>query len=225
MLDLANGDSDENVQREAVETLGEVRAGAGLAVLASLARGHRSVSVRREAIETYGECAPVDEALGLLQDLVQHDRDSEARREAVETLGELRDERVVGILAAIVEQGDDEEVQSEAVETLGETILGAEVALLLDRIARGHASATVQRKAVETLGNLHDDGNRVLDMLAALAADHPKEHVRAEAVETLEDHMAPEAAIALFNRLLRSERSPLVREELAEAIEDLRQGD
>ncbi len=225
LLDLANGDPDEDIQREAVETLGEVRAGAGLGVLASLARGHRSVNVRREAIETFGECAPVDEALGLLQDLVQHDRDAEARCEAVETLGELHDDRVVGILTAIVEQGDDEEVQSEAVETLGETMLGAEVAPLLDRIARGHASATVQRKAVETLGDLHDDGNRVLDMLAALAADHPSEHVRAEAVETLEDHMASEAAITLFNRLLRTERSPLVREELMGAIEDLRAGE
>jgi len=225
LRDLADRDPDEDVQREAVEALGEVRAGAGLPVLASLARDHHSVNVRREAIETYGEYAPVDEALGFLQDLVRQDRDPEARREAVETLGELRDDRVVGILTAIVEQGDDEQVQSEAVESLGATSLGADVAPLLDRIARNHASATVQREAVETLGDLHDEGNRVLDLLAALAADHPTEHGRAEAVETLEDRMAPEAAIALFERLLRSETSPLVRGELEDAIGELREGD
>ena len=224
LLELAEGDPDEDVQSEAVETLGEVEGGAGLAPLASLARAHRSIEVRREAIETYGECAPADEALGFLNDLAERDPDPDARCEAVETLGELHDERVVAALRAIVETSPHAEVQAEAVETLGETILGAAVAPVLEQIARTHPVVDVQREAVETLGDLSDEENRVMDVVAAIAGDHPSEDVRAEAVETIADHCRRATAERLFDRLLKTERSPRVRKEIEQALEQLREG-
>lgn len=96
---------------------------------------------------------------------------------------------------------------------------------ILTRIVDGNVDPDVQREAVETLSDLHDEGNGVLDIVTALAADHSAEEVRAEAVETLADHWPPASAAPLFNRLLSSERSQRVRKELRDALEDLESSD
>jgi HEAT repeat protein/beta-lactamase regulating signal transducer with metallopeptidase domain len=214
-------DASSEVRCEAVETLGEIHDERVVGILTEIVDGRDDPDVQREAVETLGETIAGAAVMPVLERIAIHHASVDVRREACETLGELHDERVVDVLSRIVDGADDPEVQREAVESLGETILGAATAPVLERIARRHPVLDVQREAVETLGDLHEEENRVVDVLASLAADHPSEEIRIEAVDTLADCMPESQAAALFKRLLGSERSPRVREELKDALDEL----
>ncbi len=218
LQELVAREPTPDVRREAVETLGELDDERVVGILTRIIDGREDPDVQREAVETLGETMAGAAALPVLERIAFRHPRVDVRREACETLGELDDERVLDILTRIVDEADDPEVQRAAVESLGETILGAAVAPVLERIARRHPVLDIQRQAVETLGDLHQEGDHVLDIVALLAADHPSEEVRVEAVETLADHWPQATAAALFERLLGSERSPLVREALEEAL-------
>jgi HEAT repeat protein/beta-lactamase regulating signal transducer with metallopeptidase domain len=118
---IAREDGSTDVQREAVESLGEVAGGAGLSEVATLALTHPAIDVRREAIETLTEHAPTPTALDVLSRIVATDRDDEARREALESLAELRDGAGVPTLVEIARSHPSREVRGEALKRLVES--------------------------------------------------------------------------------------------------------
>jgi HEAT repeat protein/beta-lactamase regulating signal transducer with metallopeptidase domain len=190
----AQRDPDPEVQRAAVEALGQLEDPAARGLLVDLARSHPRPEVRQEAVETLHEAAPPDEAFDLLQRMAREDPDAEVQREAVETLGE---------------------VQQHAVE-MG--LMGTADAVLetLREIAGGHARAEIMVEAVETIGELHDP--RVVDILADLAERHPRPEVQMEAVATLGQAAEPVDAARVLDRLING-RSPV--EVQVEAVETL----
>ena len=117
---LAQEDASTEIQREAVETLGEVEDDRAVASSRSSRARIANSEVRREAVETFGESAPIEEALRVLRRIVDEDRDVDVQREAVETLSERDDRRVLAMLVEIAEKHRELDVQREATESLGE---------------------------------------------------------------------------------------------------------
>lgn len=97
--ELALNGSDDDLQREAVETLSRLPDARGRAWLARLARSHPSDDVRREAVEEYAEVAPPETALVLLTDRLANDQSPEVQAKALRRLAGLPDG--IGIPALI----------------------------------------------------------------------------------------------------------------------------
>jgi HEAT repeat protein len=67
--DIVRGDPDEDVQRQAVESISELPEGVSLPRLERIARTHPNVNVRRQAIEALGEVDPA-KAAPILESLI-----------------------------------------------------------------------------------------------------------------------------------------------------------
>jgi len=87
---IVDGAEDLDVQREAVESLGETIVGAAVApVLERIARHHREVEVQREAVETLGDLSEEgNHVLDVIASLAADHPSVEVRMEAVETLAD-----------------------------------------------------------------------------------------------------------------------------------------
>ena len=197
---LADGDREPEVQREAVETLGEVPVAQAVERLRAIARTHASAEVRREAIETLAEHAAPTAVVALLRDTIQRDTDAAVRSDAVERLANVDDPDARVLLRDLARLDPDERIRSEAIETLGDTQPAQEVADLLKRIAADEKSTRVQHEAIETLSEL--PGGAGVAALIDLARDHPSAELRRLALEKLIDSQDPRAR-ALFARALQ----------------------
>ena len=75
---------------------------------------------------------------------------------------------------------------------------------------------TIQREAVETLGDRHDDA-AAMTALERIAREHDREEVQAEAIETIADR--PEQSLhPLILELAVSGRSARIRREALDSI-------
>lgn len=215
-------DPSQDVRREAVEDLIELRDGKGLAIAKTIAREHRDPELRREAVEDLAPHLPTEEAIGFLKEVIARDPSTDVKREAVETLGELKDNRTIPVLVEVAQSQTNEDVAREAAETLGEINDPAAVEAL-ERIARNHPSDEVMAEAVETLGE-RKSGD-ALKVVADIAATHPRSRVRAEAVETYGEYASGEDALALFKKLAATERDEHVLSEIFETAIELKGAD
>jgi HEAT repeat protein len=118
--ELARAGGDVEAQREAVESLGELKDAGVAATLEEIARTHPSAEVRREAVETLGEAAPTERTARALEEILGASASEEVRHEALETLGELPGG--IGVPATIRAVGHpDPDVRSEALQALAES--------------------------------------------------------------------------------------------------------
>lgn len=253
--DIALKDRDREVQREAVETLGELSDARGLPTLKNLVLTHPAADVREEAVETWGESAPVDQAVDLMEEVIRNDPSRDVRREAIEDLIDLRDGKGLEIARKIAKDHDDPEVRREAVEDLPPHLPVDQAIAMLREVIANDPSYDVRNEAVETLGDLKDDravpvladvarngtsddlmaeavetlgewkSAASLKAVADIAGSHPRSRVRAEAVETYGENASGEDALALFKKLVASERSEEVLSEIFETALELRGAD
>ena len=79
------------MQKQAVETLGEMKHGAGLPVVIDIARTHPDPTVRREAVESISDDAPWATAVPILREIARRDRDPDVHRQAARALARLDD--------------------------------------------------------------------------------------------------------------------------------------
>jgi beta-lactamase regulating signal transducer with metallopeptidase domain/HEAT repeat protein len=215
LLSIARDDRDRSVQIEAVETLGDLEDHRGVEALRSLIANHPSVDVRVEAIETIGDAAEPADAIRILEGLLTRESDARVQMEAMETLGDLEDPRAMQIIERIARTHGNSELRREAVETLAQGKDPGAALEVLAMIARDpEQTVTVQVEAVETLGELDDQG--VVRILEELAAGHPRREVQIEAVETLGDRHEESRAITALAELARSHPTPEVRREAIE---------
>ncbi|MGQ0642298.1 MAG: hypothetical protein ACT4P6_16240 [Gemmatimonadaceae bacterium] len=86
---IVERDESLDIQREAVETMGELETERALVLITEIARSHRSDEIRREAVETLGEAARAHP-------------NRQVRRKAIEALGESDDPRARTMLERIL---------------------------------------------------------------------------------------------------------------------------
>ncbi|HEX9582421.1 MAG TPA: HEAT repeat domain-containing protein [Gemmatimonadales bacterium] len=223
---VAQGDPDTDVQRAAVEALGQLDDPAARRLLMEIARTHPRSEVRVEAVETLHEAAPPDEAFHLLQGVAREDPHVDVQREAVETLGEVHHDAVeqgmTGTADAILEALRDfagshprGDVMIEAVETLGELADERAVNALIE-IAERHPRSDVQMEAVQTLGEV-EQVERAVAVLERLINGQARTEVQIAAVETLgEMHDHVPAALERLAQVARSHPRTEVRVEAVE---------
>lgn len=215
---IAQEDPSTEIQREAVETLGEVHDERAVALIAELARSHANSEVRREAVETLGEAAPIDEALRLLRRIVDEDRDVDVQREAVETLSEREDRRVLEMLVEIAEKHAHVDVQRQATESLGNLGRVSETRRILERLARTHPSEDVRREAIETYGE-HAPDDSAAAFFESLVRGDAQSSIKIEALEALAD-MKHEAALSAILDVARAHPDREVRKKAIELLGD-----
>lgn len=188
---VARTDRDVDVQREAVESLGEIGHPAALDSLMALARTLPHTDARREAIETVGEMAPSEAAARFLGEVARSDHNVDVQREAVETLGDLRSPRALEELLDLLRDHPNADVRREAIETVGEAMPSDRALEVLVGVARTDANQDVQREVLETLEELK--GGAGILALIEIARSHPNRAMRIEAIKTLAESDDPRA--------------------------------
>jgi len=181
---LIRSDLSLEVQREAVETLGDLEGGRGIPFLKETAESHPRRDVRREALETMAEAAPPDEAMALLSKVAQQDQSVDIQRAAVEALGNIDDPAARRLLLEIAQQHPRYEVRMEAVETLGE-LEDPRVSAALEEIIRDHPRVEARVEAVQTVAD-HAEPEAAVRFLKPLAQGADRQEVRWEALEALD---------------------------------------
>jgi beta-lactamase regulating signal transducer with metallopeptidase domain/HEAT repeat protein len=143
----------EEIERQAVESLGQLPESKSLSRLVRIAETHPNEMVRREAVETLGEMG-TPRAFQFLKDFVRRENDAEVARQAIEALGNFPEERygqVLEVLEDLIWKFSDEALQRAAVEVIGG--MPEEISLRrLERIARTHPRVMVRRTAIEWIG-------------------------------------------------------------------------
>ena len=208
---IARSDRDEDVQREAIEGLGEMKE-PGLRAVIDLARTHRDPDVRSRAVKTVAEAAPQDVALSVLEDVARRDPDRHVQRETVEELGKVGGPRAVALLIAFARHHPVAEVRREAVKQLGELDPSdSTTTALLEQTALEGSDVDFQREAVEALAS--QGSPQALAAVTRLARVHSSADVRREAIERYAKVAAPDSARLLLTDRLANDRSPAVQSE------------
>ncbi len=121
LAQFARRDRDPDVQREAVETLGELHDAQALALVARIARSHPNVDVRRKAIETYGESAPSDSSVALLKSILASDAPEDVYSAVLEALEEIEGGAGIPALIEAARAHPNREVRADALRRLAES--------------------------------------------------------------------------------------------------------
>lgn len=217
---IALQDVNEDVQHEAVETLGELQDPAALEMVSRIAREHPRVEIRKKAIETLGQSMEPDDALRVLKGIANGDRNAEVQAEAVETMGELPADFAIPALIEIARNHPNEEVRAEAVETLGDSQGDDRRSLeALIAIARNERNQRVSDEAIETLGEVGTP--EAMEVVAEVAAKHPDNEIRRQAVEAIGQSDDHAWAIQQLTRIARGDDDIEVRSEAIETLAEV----
>ena len=162
---VAQQDASVDIQRAAVEALGDIDDPRARRLLLEIAQQHPRYEVRMAAVETLGESAAPAEAFDALIRIAGTDPHPDVQATAVETLGELEDERVPAALKTLAESAGRREVRFRALETLGDLDNGAGIDAVVE-ILRATQDREMQRKALEVLGD--SDHPRAISVLEEL---------------------------------------------------------
>ncbi len=210
-------DPSQDVRREAVEELIELRDGKGLELVKRLAREHDDADLRREAVEDLPPHMPTDEAIAFLKDVIAKDPSYDVRQEAIETLGDLKDNRAIPVLLDVARNNDHPDLMAEAVETLGEWKSTEAMKAVAD-IAANHPSARVRSEAVETYGE-NADGESALALFKRLAATERDEEVLSEIFETAVELKGADG-VGFVMEVVKNSRDTYVRDVAAHELKD-----
>jgi len=197
---VARRDRDSDVQRQAVETLGNLKDERAYSLLVDVARTNPSSDVRRKAIETLGESGHPDSVLAVLSDLARRTNDPEAAQEAIETLGEMKDVRAFAVIARVARTPGDVDVRRKALETYVESASSDSALALLKSILASNAPEDMNSKVLETLEEM--DGGAGIPLLIETARSHPNRDIRADALRRLAESDDPRAQ-KVFDQTLR----------------------
>jgi HEAT repeat protein len=215
---LARG-NDSEVRGEALETLADLPAAAGLAKLTAIADDARlSSTLRLEAVEELGNLeAP--KALETLRRIIFEEGDVSLQMKATETLGDLHGLATVEQLVKIAETHPQVVVQIEATETLSDMDEQEAAIRALNRLATSHPQVSVQVKAIETLGDFSNE-LATRSLMDYVMSENP-EPLLIAAAEALGNVPPTTELLRFMERALTSGISEHVKIELVEALEDL----
>ncbi|GAB5534879.1 MAG: hypothetical protein Rubg2KO_11280 [Rubricoccaceae bacterium] len=183
LLRIVDTDSEEAVQREAVETLADLNTPDAWNAVQRLSTGHPDARIRREAIEGLAKARPDSpETLAALLKAVDEDADIGVRREAVEAIADLNSPRARDAIRQLAGSHAHPEVRSEAVEAL---VLGdsPETVSILVGVVEEDADSGVRQEAIEALADL--DTADAWNAIRRFSESHPDVEVRVEAAESL----------------------------------------
>ncbi|HET8713152.1 MAG TPA: HEAT repeat domain-containing protein [Gemmatimonadales bacterium] len=201
LAQIARRDPDADVQREAVETLGELQDGRAYTLLVEFARTHPVSDVRREAVETLGETGRTDSVIAILDVVAGGSDDEDVAREAIETLAELDDPRALARVARIARRSSGSvDVRRAAIEKYGEHAPADSAVALLKGILASEAPEDIYDEVLETLEEL--EGGAGIPVLIDAARSHPNREVRADALRRLAESDDPRAQ-QVFDQTLR----------------------
>jgi len=200
LAQIARRDADPDVQRSAVEKLGELHDDRAYNLLVEFARTHPVSDVRREAIETLGETGRTDSVIAILDAVAQGADDQDVAREAIETLAELDDTRALARVARIARRGGDVDVRRAAIENYAEHATPDSAVALLKGILASDAPEDVYSEVLESLEEL--EGGAGIPVLIDAARSHPNREVRADALRRLAESDDPRAQ-KVFDQTLR----------------------
>jgi HEAT repeat protein len=200
LAQVARRDQDSDVQRAAVENLGELHDDRAYRLLVEFARTHPVSDVRREAIETLGESGRTDSVIAILDAVAQNANDQDVAREAIETLAELHDARALARVARIARRGTDIDLRRAAIEKYAENATPDSAVALLTGLLASDAPEDVYSEVLESLEEL--DGGVGIPALIDAARSHPNREVRADALRRLAESDDPRAQ-KVFDQTLR----------------------
>ncbi len=186
-------DSDAEVRKQAVHSLGQLRAASATAALAN-ALADAEPEVRAQAAFALGDLRATSAAEALRKALTT-DANAEVRQQAAFALGQIRDEGAVQALGAAV-RDKDAEVRQQAVFALGQLRAAGAVPALTAAVQ--DADADVRQQAVFALGQIRAEG-AVAPLLGALKDAQPD--VREQAAFALGQIGSREAVPALIAAL------------------------
>ena len=171
-----------DVQRQAIESLGQYPEAQSLSRLRHIAETSRNDELRAQAVESIARVG-TPAALEALQQIAWKNRQSQARQRAIQELGQrLPPDRALEQLSAIARKHASRDTRRAAVEMAGR--LESEHAFeLLRKIIADGVDVEVQCQAVESLGRRTEPSVR--DELSRIARTHRSVDVRRQAVESL----------------------------------------
>jgi HEAT repeat protein/beta-lactamase regulating signal transducer with metallopeptidase domain len=200
LAQFARHDRDPDVQRAAVEKLGELRDDRAYNLLVEFARTHPSSDVRRAAIETLAESGRSDSVIDVLGGIARTADDPDVARAAVEKLGEMNDARARAMVARIARGNGNVDVRRAAIEKYGESAPSDSAFALLKSILASDAPEDIYSTVLEALEEMKDGAG--IPVLIDAARSHPNRDVRADALRRLAESDDPRAQ-QLFERTLR----------------------
>lgn len=201
LAQIARRDQNSDVQRAAVENLGQLHDDRAYSLLVEFARSHPVSDVRREAVETLGETGRTDSVIAILDAVAQGADDQDVAREAVETLAELDDARALARVARIARRGGgDIDVRRAAIEKYAEHATPDSALALLKGILASDVPEDVYSEVLESLEEL--EGGAGIPVLVDAARSHPNREVRADALRRLAESDDPRAQ-KVFDQTLR----------------------
>jgi len=200
LAQFARRDRDPDVQREAVQQLGELRNDRAYGLLVEFARTHPSSDVRRAAIETLAENGRSDSVIDVLGGIARTADDPDVARAAVEKLGEMNDARARALVARIARGNGNVDVRREAIEKYGESAPSDSALALLKSILASDAPEDIYSTVLEALEEMKDGAG--IPALIDAARSHPNREVRADALRRLAESDDPRAQ-KVFDQTLR----------------------
>jgi beta-lactamase regulating signal transducer with metallopeptidase domain/HEAT repeat protein len=122
LAEIAERHPDEEVQREATESLGNASPPEeARRLLERIVRSHARSQVRREAIETLSELLPPDSGAAFFGRVVQGDSDTEMQLTALEALSEMKGNAALEVILEVARAHRNRQVRRKAIELLGES--------------------------------------------------------------------------------------------------------
>src|SRR5262249_29207856 len=132
---------EEEIQRKAVESLGQLPPEKSLPKLVNIARTHPNPDVRRAAVEAIGDLG-TDPAFAALGEFAWSKNDCDLARTAVEAIAQY--DQAAPKLIEIARRHSSVEVRRRAVESLGELEPNDNVVKALDDLVRADPDEDVQ---------------------------------------------------------------------------------
>jgi HEAT repeat protein/beta-lactamase regulating signal transducer with metallopeptidase domain len=216
---IAREDNNEDVQDEALESLGQLGDPEASKIVVEVARQHASADSRRRAVEMLVESMGPEAALPELTSIARNDPNLEVQVQATETLGELSPGLALPALRELVESHPREEVRVEALETLGD-LATPEALEILQRLAEdSRVPSELRREAIEAISE-QGNSERVLSLLARIVRANDDLDVQLQAVENIGEY-GGESGITLLEDVARSHQNPEVRSEAIETLAEM----
>jgi beta-lactamase regulating signal transducer with metallopeptidase domain/HEAT repeat protein len=211
----ARNDRTEGVRRESIEAFGHMQSPAATDTLIAFVNTLDDSDLRRVAIEALGHRED-DKAFNFLARFVKGSDSYDVRREAIEALANMPDGRGMNAVIDIAQHDPNAEMRRQAVESIGELEPASRAFDLLKQIVATDPDESVQSEAVETIASVHDA--RSVAILSDIIEHHSSARVQAEAVESLGETVAPEAALPILRKIVRDHPASEARKKALEAL-------
>ncbi|HUQ19682.1 MAG TPA: HEAT repeat domain-containing protein [Gemmatimonadaceae bacterium] len=217
---VARTDRSTGVSQEAIEALENVRSSAATDTLIAFATSMTELRLRRTAIETLGN-RDEPRVVAFMKKLANDGSDDRSQRDAIEALANMHEEGFTA-LSELALNARDARIRGIAVEQLPDADKSAAALGLLVRIAQNDPDESVQRKAIEALGETRDKEG--LAALRSIALGKQTDRLRREAMEAYVDNADSRSVISFLESIIANDPSMSLRFAALESLAELDDG-